>query len=325
MKSASNKPQLEEIPLLRGGNVVSSFAGSFGAGLRETRLTAMLGYLIAQAPESLKGLLPFMKGIRSVSLESYHGLDRSDILIQTGDGDVVVEAKVDATDPFVQSRKYRAAKRVLVTAFTPGSRHADLRNTIYVRWSEVASHLKPLRASINPAIKFISTDLIRYLEEHHMISRPNPVEIYAREINNEETFDLFLRGRIYHCLHKGNSRLPEALYFAPHFGQFLSELRPGIRPGISYLARIEAVEVVDRWEEFRRCVRAERGEAWGRQNRKLLEGIKWRGSRPHSVVFLGEPRLVFNPPIPKSNLQEASGILVKHFFSFEDLFAGWGS
>jgi hypothetical protein len=37
----------ERIDLLRAGSVVSSLAGAFGNELRETRLTAMLGYLIA--------------------------------------------------------------------------------------------------------------------------------------------------------------------------------------------------------------------------------------------------------------------------------------
>src|SRR5580658_10978063 len=35
-------PNVEQIDLLRGGSVVSSFAGAFGSALRETRLTALL-------------------------------------------------------------------------------------------------------------------------------------------------------------------------------------------------------------------------------------------------------------------------------------------
>ena len=41
MRKAADK---EQIDLLRCGSVVSSFAGAFGSSLRETRLTAMLGY-----------------------------------------------------------------------------------------------------------------------------------------------------------------------------------------------------------------------------------------------------------------------------------------
>ena len=37
-----------EIPLLRGGRIVSSLAGALGSALRETRLTAMLGYVNAR-------------------------------------------------------------------------------------------------------------------------------------------------------------------------------------------------------------------------------------------------------------------------------------
>lgn len=48
--SPDHRPDFEEIELLRGGSVVSSFAGAFGGALRETRLTALLGYLIALEP-----------------------------------------------------------------------------------------------------------------------------------------------------------------------------------------------------------------------------------------------------------------------------------
>ena len=38
------------IPLLRGERIVRSLVGSFGSSLRETRLTALLGHLIALKP-----------------------------------------------------------------------------------------------------------------------------------------------------------------------------------------------------------------------------------------------------------------------------------
>jgi hypothetical protein len=39
--------------------------------------------------------------------------------------------------------------------------------------------------------------------------------------------------------------------------------------------------------------------------------------------LLGQPRLVFNPPIGKKYLQPGSGFLIKHFFFFDDLFKAW--
>ena len=39
-----------------------------------------------------------------------------------------------------------------------------------------------------------------------------PVEIYAREINNEHTLAFFLKGQMYGCHYEKRSRLANALY-----------------------------------------------------------------------------------------------------------------
>src|SRR5271168_3966060 len=92
----------ERVELLRAGAVVSSLAGAFGGALRETRLTAMLGYLIALAPERFRDIFAFRGRPLSVSVETRHQLDRSDILIETTAGWGVIEAKVTKTDPSSQ-------------------------------------------------------------------------------------------------------------------------------------------------------------------------------------------------------------------------------
>jgi hypothetical protein len=99
---------IERIDLLPGGSVVSSFAGAFGSALRETRLTAMLGYLIALEPERFSDLFAFRGRPLSVTLEARHASGRSDISIETTTGTGVIEAKVAAADPFRQAVKYPA-------------------------------------------------------------------------------------------------------------------------------------------------------------------------------------------------------------------------
>jgi hypothetical protein len=49
------------------------------------------------------------------------------------------------------------------------------------------------------------------------------------------------------CTYQEGSRMAEALYFAPHFGQAIARNHPGVRVGISYIARIESIEVVESW------------------------------------------------------------------------------
>jgi hypothetical protein len=107
----------ERIELLRGGSVVSSFAGSFGSALRETRLTAMLGYLIALEPQKFCDFFAFRGKPLSVSLETRHESDRSDIQVETTAGCGVIEAKVTSTDLFRQAPKYPANWRVHLTGF----------------------------------------------------------------------------------------------------------------------------------------------------------------------------------------------------------------
>jgi hypothetical protein len=108
MKQTALDAEPIEIELMRGGDVVSTLTGAFGQSLKETRLTAMLGYLIALNPSPFMSLFGFSGLPQRVYLETHHEEGRSDILIETSAGTGVVEAKVDATDPLEQSRRYPA-------------------------------------------------------------------------------------------------------------------------------------------------------------------------------------------------------------------------
>jgi len=122
---------------------------------------------------------------------------------------------------------------------------------------------------------------------------------------------------------------PEALYFAPHFGQQIANAHPGIAAGISYIARIESVGCATTWREFQDLMAKERGRVWMRsQEAKPLRDLhrEWlrKGDNQRVFLFLGQPRLIFNPPVRKESLQKGSGWLSKRFFSFDVLFAAWG-
>lgn len=190
------KNDAEEIELLRGGAVVSSLAGAFGAGLRETRLTALLGYLVALRPEDFCPVFGISGKPLSVALETRHARDRSDVLITTTEGVGIVEAKVGSHDPFDQALKYPARWRVLLTEHLPTRRESARRNCRYLRWRDLLPALERLSKSTNADVRFVSADLRRYLEERHMIPKSQSVEVYAREINEETTLALFLKGRM---------------------------------------------------------------------------------------------------------------------------------
>jgi len=318
---------IDRIDLLRGGSVVSSLAGSFGSALRETRLTAMLGYVMALEPERFCDIFAFRGRPLSVSLETRHDSDRSDILIETTAGLGVIEAKISATDPLRQALKYPAKWRVLLTEHAASGKQKRLRGVKYLRWRDLVELLQQLAQSRDNRARFVSRDLLCYLEEHAVIKTSKSVEIYAREINTEKTLALFLKAQMYGCKYEKHSLLAEALYFAPHFGRRIARNHPGVQVGISYIAGIERVEVVEKWKDFLQVVREVRGKQWLNGHTSLLQplrrGSDWRDTK-RNFLFLSKPRLVFNPPVLKEKLQKGKGFLNKRSFSFDAFFEAWG-
>jgi len=148
IRSRDHRTEFEEIELLRGGSVVSTFADAFGGALRETRLTALLGYLIALEPGPFLDKFGFAGKAGSVRLEHRHGSDRSDILIDTTHGRGVVEAKVGASDPLEQSKKYQSRWTVLLTQYIPSGRQRRSHRAKYLRWQELTDVLSRLARSL---------------------------------------------------------------------------------------------------------------------------------------------------------------------------------
>jgi len=317
---------LTAIALMRGGCLVSTLTGAFGQSLRETRLTALLGYLIALDPIPFLDLFGFSGVPQQVCLETRHEDGRSDILIETNRGTGIIEAKIDASDPLVQSRRYPARWVALLTHRVPQTQ--TMRGTRYVTWQRLAELLERLTRSPSARLRMLSADLLAYMEEHRMIKKGNSVEIYAREINEPVTLALFLKSRLYGCKYEAGSRLAEALYFAPHFGQHISNMHPGIATGISYIARIESVGYATTWRELQDLMVKERGRVWMKRHAESLQDLhrawSWTEGEHRCFLFLGQPRLVFNPSVHKESLQKGSGWLSKRFLSFDELFAAWG-
>lgn len=324
----TNKSQTESIPLLRAGRVVSSFTNAFGGDLRETRLTAILGYLIALEADRFCELFGFRGTPSSVSLETLHDRDRSDILVKTTEGVGIVEAKVSRVNPYHQALKYPANWRVLLTEHRPTAKEKTRKNCRYFLWSELEPTLIALSKTPNQAVRFVANDLLRYLKEHRMSRNTESTEIYAREINEETTLELFLHGHMYGCKYEASSLLPEALYFAPHFGKYIASYYPGIHYGVSYVAAISDIKVVGSFAELVEATKTVRGSLWYRNNAPLIAPVRkwpdWKKAGRISFLYLDQPRLVFNPPVRKEKLQKGKGWLSKRVFSFDEFFQAWG-
>ena len=327
MKSArsSKTNQVEEVQLMRGGAMVVSLLGAFGQSLKETRLTSWLGYLLSMQPEPLASLFGFKGIVLAVRLETRHEDGRSDILVETSQGLGVIEAKVDATDASAQSRRYPARWRALLTLANSNTQQSG---THHVHWQQLADCLDAVAKTASPAFKFLATQFTTHLEEHHMITKTESLEIYAREINEPTTLELFIKGHIYGCMYEKSNKVVRALYFAPHFGASIAWEQPGIFAGISYVARIEHVFAATKWNEYKDGVCEYRGKQWWNSHDELMRRLHsqwdWNKNWQRSFLLLGEPRLVFNPPVSKEYLQDGKGWLNRRFFSFDDLFMAWG-
>lgn len=314
---------------MRGQMPVTSFLGSLGSSLRETRITAMLGYLIAHAPEPWQEYFGFDKPISSVCIEADYERDRADIYIAAGAKSIIVEAKVTWSDPREQVKKYNAQRKYLLTNYHPTSSNVN-RSLKYVSWLEVSVVLEKLaKNAAKPHVRHLSKELILYMKEHQLIPSKDSIEIYARELNDELTVNIFLKCHLYGCwLEKSGGTISRALYFAPHFGQLVAQSHPGIYSGISYVAKIEAIEVVDTWDSFISAAKRQRKGWWVKKHQDALDKLRlqwkdWDENNRRSIAFLGVPRLVFNPPINKELLQKGKGWLSRRTFSFDELFEAW--
>lgn len=313
------------IPIYRGGSIVSSLGNSFGGSLRETRLTAMVGYLISLAPEPFLNLFDIKEIPTEINLELSEDNGRSDIQLVTSKGTAVIEAKTELIDPLKQAQRYNAKWRILLTNYRAGS-YVSGKKARYITWQNIADVCAGLYKNRDYRVKFLSQDLITYLKEHKMIKRDKIVEIYAREINEEKTLALFLHGRLYGCYYKKDSKITEANYFAPHFGKKIANLHPGISVGISYVSQIKTIEIAESIEDVKNIIRTDRGKTWLKKNMSLLQPIfdKWSWeNKKRYFLFLGEPRLVFNPAVKKDLLLKGKGWLAKQYFTFDELFKAW--
>ena len=314
---------------MRGRVPVRSLLGSLGSSLRETRITAMLGYLIAHDPDHWEPFFKLSKPISSVGIEADYEKDRADIVVDTPLERLVVEAKTSWVDPRQQVRRYHADRKYLFTDSIPKLEQPSAKLS-YRTWNEVAEFLEGLIHSTGkPYIRHLTRELIQHMQEHQLIRSRDSVEIYARELNDEITLNTFLKCQIYGCrLESGGGTISRALYFAPHFGQRIARHHPGIFSGLSYVSRIEAVEVTTTWRSFLTAATRQRGRWWLRKHHEMLRGLptawKWNLQTQRTIAFLGMPRLVFNPPINKNLLQKGRGWLSRRTFTFDELFEAWG-
>jgi hypothetical protein len=314
------------LQLNRAGRPVSSFLSALGS-LRETRLTATLGFLASRFPEQVLPL--FTKDVRKVtgiSVEETDEGDRYDVLLRQDKCPLIVEAKTGTLWDSQQlvryvrnvRKKYKRQPELVVVdvssletgQFIPGfdeirSCVADLR---FQTWTAVASVCRELirrkkTCNQDPIAAAIAEDLLIHLKENRMITDERP-EIYLRDMSTSDSVELYFRYGIYKCQTKFQKSARGNLYFAPYFTKQTAEtlsdnnLVP-IGEGISYVSKIKEMQIV--------------------KTKKVLDYLKTTGvkdpkkaaalvqKKHHNpdvlVLLLGSPRHLFLSPVTKAKLK----------------------
>lgn len=328
------------IHLRRGKDVVSDIFSAFG-DLRETRLTAALGYLIAKAPHVFGPLfLERPSYIEEVFIEQPEDRSRYDLVISTAKKLVIVEAKVGYLQAPSQVRRYvralkkQTGKETSLYLLDRGSEGlqteiAQIRREFpncQVRsrkWVDVADSIEKncqskLFEKAFPEVVSIGRELVRHLRENQM-AQSMFKEVYVRQLSGD-SLELFFKYQIYKCQTKFAKTALQHLYFAPLFTaraprDFAARSMLPIERGLSYFARIQDGRVLRRTQVLEYL--KENGH---KSPKKATAEILRQTKRKESLVLiLGEIFQLFHTPISSRKLG-VRGMLSQKTTTFEELF-----
>jgi hypothetical protein len=147
---------MSTLRLTRANQDVGSFLSVLGS-LRETRLTAVLGFLVSRFPEEFGSLLGFRPSpADEISVEETDAGERYDVLIRQSGETHIIEGKIGPTQSvdqllrYVRSVRRTRGRRPALTVVDDGSEFSQSRQRVFlpvsrevrslrfVKWSQVA-------------------------------------------------------------------------------------------------------------------------------------------------------------------------------------------
>lgn len=316
--------------LTRSAQDVGSFLSALGS-LRETRLTATLGFLVARFPSELGPLLGLkFSPADEISIEETDGGDRYDVLIRSSGGEHIIEGKIGPSQRVEQLVRYIASRRCsskgkpALTIVDDGSEfsqskqrafekvRAGVRNLRFVTWSQVARVCREIARkrknfSADPLGVVVARDLADHLKENNMTTDDQP-EIYLRDVGDIPSVQLYFRHHIYKCQSKYYNSARRNLYFAPYFtgptAERVSEVNlVPVGEGISFVSRVKSVNVIEKRDTLQFL--KERKHPNPKEAAEIIR--KSAREKEILIMLLGEPRLLFVSPVTKRKLDEKVG------------------
>lgn len=316
--------------LTRANEDVNSFLSVLG-GLRETRLTAILGFLVTRFPDHFGELLGFKPSpLDQVSVEETDEGDRYDVLVRHRGGLHLIEGKLGATQRldqllrYIQNKRRKHRTKPSLTVVDDGSEFSQSRQRAYdpirkqvsslrfVRWADVANVcqniLRRKRSFLQDRLgAVIAQEFLLHLQDHHMTHERHP-EIYLRDVGTRDSVELFFRHQIYKCQASFHNSARHNLYFAPYFTRQMADairqtnLVP-VGEGISFVSQVESVVVIDT-----RDVQNYLKEVKHPNSKDVAQLIRKNHKEKQVLLMrLGPPRLMFTSPVTKSKLKRHGG------------------
>ena len=317
-------------PLLRGNYTqVSNFLSSFGR-IKETNLSAMIGYLIHLNPRIAEDLFKIQLPVQVVSLESSgagHG-NRFDIIIENSKKQYLIEVKIGTHSP-EQLHKYRKNSPDIITIGSRLQSHLVNRqlHSRFFDWNQVADCLLKCKIKGRNANHFFNAlvdDFIFHLKENNMI-RGSLKDVYLRDLSGDSV-EWYFNQRIYTGQAKFFDGARNARYFAPYLTgsnnkeSGLSVFR-ALGIGISFVSKIESSALISPKELYSVLIKRK----WTRREiQEFYAGNKWRvgSNKDQAVLFLEKPMRLFQRPVTKYDLWGiAGGAMPSMTVDFGDLVA----
>lgn len=340
MERVSRNGRDAAVCLFRGKEIISDLFSALG-DLRETRLTAVLGYLIAEAPH-IFGPLFLNRGARieEVRIEASEDSSRYDLVLQTPQKLVVVEAKVGYTQSPSQVKRYvrrlvknGTKKQVILYLLDKGGERLQTEiqeikkkfPECEVRpktWTEVSRAIERSCESkkfqkIYPRAEIFARELIKHLRGNQMT--PSQVkEIYIRQLSGK-SLELFFKYHLYKCQAKFAKTALQHIYFSPLFTakapkEFDNRSMLPIEKGLSYIARIKEGRIVKRNQvvEYLKSAGYPNPKSAGKE---VLSQTK---KKEFLLLVLGQPHQLFQTPLSSRKL-DVKGMLSQKSMTLENL------
>lgn len=346
LKNVLLSHRMSTLRLTRANEEVGSFLSVLGS-LRETRLTAVLGYLVSRFPVEFGSVLGFRPS-RRMRFRSKKPMQATATTFSSTSPATPTSSRAKsapsrtptsccATSAAAGQHESPPSQWWMTVASSRQSQQRDfqevrrrVKHLKFVTWAQVAAvcqQIARLRRNVktNPTGTVIAHELANYLKENNMTTEPQP-EIYLRDVSDIHSVQLYFRHNLYKSKSNFYNSARRNLYFAPYFTHQMadkvskSNLVP-VGEGISFVSRIKKVQVV-RKRDVQAFLQADK-----HPNPKEAAEIICANHRESEVLLmsLGDPRLMFISPVTKAKLKEVIpfglGAMGSRSCAFDDLLA----